>query len=158
MPEIWVPSIRTVCEDDPTMPLTTYEQPPDTMTSVVGGALSMEDRIPGRETSGFPLHSYWLINVRDEDVKKFKTVIPENEVPEEARLMVAMAKHCNGGRDYSKADAFFDEQCRVDDDADRKRALKNVLLQAIPRGLDPAAADAVILRHDLPTERRTIEP
>ena len=152
MPEIWLPSVTTVCDDDPTIPLVTYEQPPDTVTSVAGGYYSMEDRLPGRATSGLPLHPYWLVSVRDEDVKKFKSTVAEKDVPEEARLMVAMARTC-GAELTAKAGQFF---AGIDGitalDADRALMVKRVLVQAVARGLAPVEAERIKTQYSLPSE------
>ena len=76
--------------------------------------------------------------------------ITEIEPPEKDVQLVNMIRACRG--DYNgKAEAFFNS---IPDlataDGQRKRIAKDVLLQAVARGLPPEKAQAIVERHGLP--------
>ena len=70
---------------------------------------------------------------------------------EKDKRMVNMLRHCRG--DFSKAEAFFDS---IDTkDATRKRTIKDVLIQAAARGMEPTTAEATRKRLALPSSKQT---
>jgi len=102
-------------------------------------------------TPDSPATTHFNVMVRPEDVPKITSRVREKDVPEKDKLTVDMLRHCNG--DYArKADSFFDAIENIGTaDTDRKRAIKDVLIQAVARGLNPAKAETIQQRHDLPS-------
>jgi len=98
-----------------------------------------------------PATTYFNVLVRPEDLPKITSRIPEEDVPEKDKLTIGMLRHCNGDYDR-RADSFFDGIKDIGTaNAARKRAIKDVLIQAVARGLNPARAENIRARHDLPS-------
>ena len=103
-----------------------------------------------------PATIHFNVMVRPQDVPKLTSRVPDEDVHEKDKLTVEMLRHCNGDYDR-KADSFFDG---IEDiataDTDRKRAIKDVLIQAVARGLNPAKAETIQQRHELPSSAEDV--
>ena len=154
---IWVPVTRRF---DPDLNEWAWapEQPAESVWTVECGAGGMMDMRPDSPTRGQPIEPYWLVRTRPGDVAKFKTRLDAQDVPERARLMLQMVQRSvRRSRaaglyvDETEAERFFDEIPDIATaDETRKRVIKDVLIQAVARGLSVDAAERIRTRHNLP--------
>jgi len=81
--------------------------------------------------------------------------ITEIEPPEKDVQLVNMIRACRGDYD-GKAEAFFDAVPSVKTaNAERKRMVKDVLLQGVARSLDAEIAQGIHAKHALPDSPKT---
>lgn len=103
-----------------------------------------------------PFTQYFNILVDDKDAAECAKRIADKDVPERDTLIVEMVRACRGERasedDWNaNADAFFDGIPDVADADDaRKQVVKDVLVQAVCRGLSAQKAEAIRVRLELP--------
>ena len=141
MPSIWVPIVGDGSDDNPYRP----DVPPTV-------AWCTDDGLPvnlADEGRGVPLGRYASIIVADADVERCPQRVAEQDVPERDRLTVEMIRTCRD--DYeTKAGEFFDGiPGMASADAARRRAVKDVLVQAVLRGLSATRAEVIRQRLDL---------
>ena len=108
------------------------------------------DLIPGSADYGRPLVAYAPILVEDQFADKIETAVSESTVPERDRLAVRMMQEAS--YDWEKdADKFFDSIPNVAAAAvERRRMVKDIVLQGVARGLSAEKAEAVCKRLNLP--------
>lgn len=97
---------------------------------------------------------YFNVLVKREDVQKVTSRVPEGRVSERDKLLIKMLREC-AGKYESEAAGFFGRIKGIDKAADnRKRGYKDVLVQAVARGLSPKTAESIRVKHRLPKANR----
>lgn len=139
--EIWVPMLGDGSEDDPYRP-----------DIPRGLAWSSDEGAPTDFLSADfrPATTCFNIIVDEEDVPKCTKRIPIADIPEKDSLVVEMIRECRGDWEQNVS-GFFD---KIEDigaaGPERKRMIKDALLQAVARGVSAAKAEAIRRKHDLP--------
>lgn len=139
---IWLPIIGDGSDENPYRP----DVPPTV-------SWSSDDGIPtnlGDKGRGHPLGKHANIIVAEADVGKCTKRILDKDVLERDRLIVDMLRMCRGDYD-AKTDSFFDAIPGISSANEaRRRAVKDVLIQAVLRGLSASKAEAIRQRLNLP--------
>lgn len=95
-------------------------------------------------------NTYWRITVDERDVEKIVNRVDEQDVPERDKLMAEMLHECRGGWNVN-ADRFFNSIPGMGSaSSERKRMVKDILIQAVHRGLSPDKAEVIRQQLDLP--------
>lgn len=141
--EIWVPIIKKVQPLSPTG----YSYHPN----IPAGVAHSSDCLECDRASPVPrpfVQTFYIL-VDETDVSKCTHRIDVKDVPERDKRFRDMLRHCRG--DMTKAQAFFAALTLKNATAQRKRDAKDVLIQAVARGYDPAQADATTKALALPS-------
>lgn len=107
---------------------------------------------------GKPSVQYARCTVPDEAAALITNAVTEDIVPEKDRLMAQLERltrnTSNGTMAHTDADALFDDIPNIiAANPERKRDVKDILLQAVARGLGAENAENIRRRLDLPEAR-----
>lgn len=141
---LWVPLKRMSATDDPTCPhaLLTADVPAE----VRDWERDASDLRPlGDLRPHSNINEFTKIYVNPKDADKCKKAVPESTVPALDRFWVKMLETCQ--TDFNaKTEAFFDAHATLG----TARQRKDVLLQAVARGLSAEKAEQIRAKHNLP--------
>jgi hypothetical protein len=148
---LWVPVVG-----DGKTPETWYRPDlPNIAYSTNGGMprdLTLDDAPVGVELCEVEIKTADLDTVRQHLIAQGHGVGPAAKVSFADKLLVRVAREVGGAQDESAAaDTLFDSLSDESTPPQQKRAL----VQATARGVDPARAEAIRVRHDLPSASST---